>query len=100
MSAMKRLVGFGVVCLGLAVSAAILTRPSRASFEAYLQRQLDAAGQPTPFKTDGRGLANNISADAYLQTVQVHEHLLWTGVEQDGRPQYVGAYNHWFKRAK
>jgi hypothetical protein len=85
-----------VLLVGL-LAATFFTRPSRASFDAYVQAQV-IGGQRGTVHQALRGLAKNISADGYLRTVTFHDHILWTTIEQDGRPQYVGAYGHWFKR--
>ena len=85
-----------VLAVGL-VAAAFLTRPDKASFDAYEKAQVQAGGTGG-VKQLVRGLANNISADAYLQTVTFHDHYLWTSIEQNGTAQYTGAFSHWFKR--
>ena len=88
-----------VLAVGLLV-AAVATRPDQANFEAYLNGQLQAGGGGGGLvKGSLRGLANDISARAYLQTTTVHNHYLWTTVEQDGRTQYIGAFSHWFKKS-
>ncbi len=88
-----------VLLVGL-LAAAFFTRPSQADFKRYLTGQLQAGGgrQTSDVKQDLRGLANNISADAYLRTVTYHDDYLWTTVSQGDKPQYVGAFSHWFKR--
>ena len=89
-----------MVIVGGIVLAAAVTRPTPDTFAAYLNAQLEHAGPPATVKQgDVRGLANDISPDAYLRTVTYRNRVLWTTVEQDGRRQYVGAFSHWFKRA-
>ncbi len=86
-----------VLAAGL-VAAAFFTRPDKANFQAYLKNQLQSGGTGE-VKQPLRGLANDISDYAYLQTITFHDDYLWTSVEQNGQTQYTGAFSHWFKRA-
>ncbi len=79
------------------LAAAFFTRPSKADFDAYAKAQATGSA-PAGVAGALRGLANNISADAYLNTVTYHDHYLWVTVEQNGQSQYVGAFSHWFQR--
>ena len=85
-----------VLAAGL-VAAAFFTRPSKADFAAYLKTQAQAGGTGS-VKDALRGLAGTLTADAYLQSITYHDHLLWVTVEQSGQTQYVGAFSHWFQR--
>ena len=85
-----------VLAAGL-VAAAFFTRPSKADFDAYMKAQLQSGGTGS-VKDALRGLANNISADAYLQNITYQDHFLWVTVAQNGQTQYVGAFSHWFQR--
>ena len=85
-----------ILAAGL-VAAAFFTRPSKSDFDAYVKAQLQAGGTGS-VKDALRGLANNISADAYLRAVTYHDHVLWVTVEQNGQSQYLGAFSHWFQR--
>ena len=87
-----------ILVLGVGLlAAAFFTRPDQANFDAYLKAKLQSGGTGS-VKDALRGLASNISSDAYLRTVTFHNDFLWTTVEQNGQTQYVGAFSHWFPR--
>lgn len=81
-----------IVILSLALAAgAFLSRPSKANFNAFIQRQM-------------KGKADNVlekivldsRIDAYLDQCTYKDRYLWADVEKDGRTIYTGAFSHWF----
>ncbi|HEX2973302.1 MAG TPA: hypothetical protein VHP11_13285 [Tepidisphaeraceae bacterium] len=72
------------------VTAAFFTRPGKREFMLYV---LDRQSNGGAWSHDAIGRAESIS-----KSVTLHNRLLWTDIEKDGKVLYTGAFSHWFPR--
>src|SRR3954469_20135033 len=92
-----------VLALGLAGSA-VLTRPDREEFEAYLRHRqhADAASSATPtISVSRKGVSASASSHAAPDAVDADklvfkDYYLWSVVrDKDGKSLFTGAFDHW-----
>ena len=84
-----------ILLLSLALAgAAFITKPSKKSFEAYLEDHglkdtrstLEKVVLPSP-------------AQMKMGQYEFKDRVLWVDVRKDGETIYTGAFSHWFARA-
>jgi hypothetical protein len=86
---------FLIVLLSAALlAAALFTRPDEQNFRDHLARSA-ASGDATNFR---RAMAE-MEAEAFAETCDFKDRLLWVDVQRDGKTIYTGAFAHWFKFA-
>ena len=92
---------FLIVLLTVALlAAACFTRPDEQNFRDHLARSRAARAQgdarePTNFR---KAMAE-MEAEAFANTCEFKDRLLWVDVQRDGKTIYTGAFAHWFKYA-
>jgi hypothetical protein len=86
---------FLIVLLSAALlAAALFTRPDEHNFRDHLARSR-TPGDATNFR---RAIAE-MEADAFAETCDFKDRLLWVDVQREGKTIYTGAFAHWFKFA-
>ncbi|HEY8668128.1 MAG TPA: hypothetical protein VIL86_15880 [Tepidisphaeraceae bacterium] len=82
-----------LVLLVALAAAAFFTRPSETSFKDYIAAQNQSQGAGI-LKTLGR----EWKAQSLLSECKYQDKYLWVEEQVDGKPAYVGAFSHWFKK--
>jgi hypothetical protein len=95
---------FLIVLLTAALlAAACFTRPDEQSFLDHLARSAvarGAGGSGSPRDaTNFRKAMAEMEAEAFGETCDFKDRLLWVDVQRDGRTIYTGAFAHWFRFA-
>ena len=92
---------FLIVLLTAALlAAACFTRPDEQNFRDHLARSRAPRepGSSRDTSSFRRAMAE-MEADAFANTCDFKDRLLWVDVQRDGRTIYTGAFAHWFKYA-
>jgi hypothetical protein len=86
---------FLIVLLTAALlGAALFTRPDEQNFRDHLARSRSPKDA-----TNFRKAMAKMEADAFADTCDFKDRLLWVDVQRDGKTIYTGAFAHWLKYA-
>jgi hypothetical protein len=87
-----------ILILAAALLAGLyLSKPSEASFAAYLGAQ-NQPRQPQTMKDVGKEILGGSVGRAQASTLVYNDHFLWATEDVNGQTQYFGMFGHWWKK--
>jgi hypothetical protein len=87
-----------LILVAVLITGLFLSKPSEASFAAYLNSQNQSA-QPQTMKDVGKELLGGIIGQAKAATLVYDDHFLWATEDLNGQSQYFGMFGHWWKKS-